>query len=38
LLEDSVFAHHLARQWMGLIEAGLAVEAVDQPSNSALTR
>jgi phosphatidylserine/phosphatidylglycerophosphate/cardiolipin synthase-like enzyme len=29
LLEDSSFAHHLARQWIGLIEAGLAVEAVD---------
>jgi phosphatidylserine/phosphatidylglycerophosphate/cardiolipin synthase-like enzyme len=26
LLEDPTFAHHLARQWMGLVEAGLAVE------------
>jgi hypothetical protein len=29
LLEDATFAHHLARQWMGLVEAGLAVEASD---------
>lgn len=26
LLEDPTFAHHLARQWMGLVEAGLALE------------
>jgi phosphatidylserine/phosphatidylglycerophosphate/cardiolipin synthase-like enzyme len=26
LLEDATFAHHLARQWMGLVETGLAVE------------
>lgn len=26
LLEDPTFAHHLARQWMGLVEAGLVVE------------
>lgn len=30
LLEDRMFAHHLARQWMGLIEAGLVVEARNQ--------
>ncbi len=27
LLEDAAFARHLARQWLGLIDAGLAVEA-----------
>jgi len=27
LLEDSTFAHHLARQWIGLAEAGLAIES-----------
>ena len=27
LLHDPSFAHHLARQWLGLIEAGLVVEA-----------
>ena len=27
LLEDPAFAHHLARQWLGLIEADLVVEA-----------
>lgn len=27
LLEDAHFAHHLARQWLGLIEAGLVFEA-----------
>lgn len=27
LLHDPMFAHHLARQWMGLVEAGLVVKA-----------
>jgi phosphatidylserine/phosphatidylglycerophosphate/cardiolipin synthase-like enzyme len=27
LLEDTAFAHHLARQWIGLIDAGLVVES-----------
>jgi len=27
LLEDPTFAHHLARQWLGLIDAGLARES-----------
>lgn len=27
LLKDATFAHHLSRQWMGLIEAGLVIEA-----------
>ena len=27
LLESASFAHHLARQWLGLIDAGLAVES-----------
>lgn len=27
LLESPSFSHHLARQWMGLIDAGLAIEA-----------
>ncbi len=27
LLESAPFAHHLARQWMGLIDAGLVVES-----------
>jgi phosphatidylserine/phosphatidylglycerophosphate/cardiolipin synthase-like enzyme len=27
LLEAPTFAHHLARQWLGLIDAGLALEA-----------
>lgn len=27
LLHDRMFAHHLARQWMGLIDAGLVVKA-----------
>jgi phosphatidylserine/phosphatidylglycerophosphate/cardiolipin synthase-like enzyme len=26
LIEDPTFAHHLARQWMGLVEARFAVE------------
>lgn len=26
LLEAPAFAHHLARQWLGLVEAGLVVE------------
>ena len=26
LLENAAFAHHLARQWMGLVEAGFAIE------------
>jgi phosphatidylserine/phosphatidylglycerophosphate/cardiolipin synthase-like enzyme len=26
LLEDPTFAHHLARQWLGLVEAGLVIE------------
>lgn len=29
LLEDATFAHHLARQWMGLVEAGLVIEVMD---------
>jgi phosphatidylserine/phosphatidylglycerophosphate/cardiolipin synthase-like enzyme len=28
LLEDAAFAHHLARQWLGLIDAGLAIESL----------
>jgi phosphatidylserine/phosphatidylglycerophosphate/cardiolipin synthase-like enzyme len=28
LLESPTFAHHLARQWLGLIEAGLAIQGV----------
>ncbi len=27
LLEDAAFAHHLVRQWLGLIDAGLAIES-----------
>lgn len=27
LLEDAAFAHHLTRQWLGLIDAGLAIES-----------
>jgi phosphatidylserine/phosphatidylglycerophosphate/cardiolipin synthase-like enzyme len=27
LLEDPTFAHHLARQWLGLIDAGLVMES-----------
>jgi phosphatidylserine/phosphatidylglycerophosphate/cardiolipin synthase-like enzyme len=27
LLEDPTFAHHLARQWLGLIDAGLVIES-----------
>jgi phosphatidylserine/phosphatidylglycerophosphate/cardiolipin synthase-like enzyme len=30
LLDDPAFAHHLARQWLGLIEAGLVVEHVPE--------
>lgn len=30
LLHDAAFARHLARQWIGLIEAGLVVEAFGQ--------
>lgn len=26
LLEDPTFAHHLARQWLGLVDAGLVIE------------
>jgi cardiolipin synthase len=26
LLEDPAFAHHLARQWLGLIDAGLVLD------------
>jgi len=28
LLEDAAFAHHLARQWLGLIDAGLVIEVL----------
>jgi hypothetical protein len=27
LLRDTVFAHHLSRQWVGLVESGLMIEA-----------
>ena len=31
LLESPNFAHHLARQWLGLIDAGLVRELIEDP-------